>query len=78
MRDRDGSPDEGMKRDLAALHDSAYGWALSCCAFDEQEAKDVLQSAYLAVIEGRARFSGRSHPLCGHRTSERRRPGGRG
>ena len=46
--------------ELAAHHAGAYGWALSCCRWDREEALDVLQTAYLQVLEGRARFAGRS------------------
>lgn len=42
------------------LHQESYGWALSCCSHNPTEAEDVLQSAYLKILEGRARFDGRS------------------
>ncbi len=41
-------------------HSASYGWALSCCSYNETEAKDVLQNVYVKVLEGRARFKGRS------------------
>ncbi|HVO29166.1 MAG TPA: sigma-70 family RNA polymerase sigma factor [bacterium] len=47
-------------RELEALHEKAAAWALSCCDFDAADAEDVLQSAYLEILEGRARFEGRS------------------
>ena len=46
--------------DLAAFHDASFGWALTCCRFDRQEAEEVLQAAYLKALDGRARFGGDS------------------
>ncbi|MEZ5499492.1 MAG: sigma-70 family RNA polymerase sigma factor [Steroidobacteraceae bacterium] len=47
-------------RDLRALHAAAYGWARRCCHGDAEDAADVLQTTYLYILDGRARFSGRS------------------
>ena len=49
-----------LGRELAALHAKSFGWALACCARDEARAADVLQQAYWKVLEGQARFDGRS------------------
>ena len=49
-----------LGRELAALHAQSYGWALACCARDPARAADVLQQAYWKVLEGKARFDGRS------------------
>jgi len=49
-----------LESQLAELHPASYGWALGCCNGDRGEAEDVLQAAYLKVIEGRARFDGGS------------------
>jgi len=46
--------------EIRRLHVQSYGWALHCCERNEADAQDVLQSAYVRVLEGRARFSGRS------------------
>jgi RNA polymerase sigma-70 factor (ECF subfamily) len=46
--------------DLAAFHEASFGWALTCARFDRQEAEEVLQAAYLKVLDGRARFDGDS------------------
>lgn len=43
---------------LELLHPDAYAWARHCCDEGCGEAADVLQNAYLKVIEGRARYSG--------------------
>lgn len=45
---------------LERLHARSYGWALACCRDDPSQAADVLQASYLKVIDGRARFGGRS------------------
>lgn len=45
---------------LRELHPASWGWAMSCCHRNEQDAQDVLQKSYLKVLEGRARFDGRS------------------
>lgn len=49
-----------LEAKLAQLHDESFGWALSCCGWDDADAEDVLQTTYLKIISGRARFGGRS------------------
>lgn len=49
-----------LEAQLERLHPKSFGWALSCCGHDETEAEDVLQSTYLKVVTGQARFGGRS------------------
>jgi RNA polymerase sigma factor (sigma-70 family) len=45
---------------LAGLHEESFGWALSCCGWDHADAEDVLQTTYLRVVSGQARFGGQS------------------
>jgi len=45
---------------LQIHHADNYGWALACCAWHRDSAEDVLQEAYLRVVDGRARFGGKS------------------
>ncbi len=52
--------DDDIQRSLAELHPASAGWALSCCRWDREEAEEVLQMAYLKILDGRARFGGRS------------------
>jgi RNA polymerase sigma-70 factor (ECF subfamily) len=49
-----------LEAQLERLHPESFGWALHCCGRDETEAEDVLQSAYLRLVSGRARYQGRS------------------
>ena len=49
-----------LESQLERLHEASFGWALSCCGWHEADAEDVLQTTYVKVISGRARFSGRA------------------
>lgn len=53
-----------MERDLAsqieALHIEAFVWAVACCQGDRHEAEDVLQTTYLKIADGRAKFGEQS------------------
>ena len=44
--------------ELARHHRAAFGWALACCRWDPAAAEDVLHTAYLKVVDGRARYAG--------------------
>lgn len=48
---------ETLRRAIAELHVASFAWARACSA---AEAEDVLQSAYVKVVSGAARFDGRS------------------
>ena len=47
-------------RELEKLHPQCFSWALTCTSGRRSEAEDVLQSTYLAILEGRATFEGAS------------------
>jgi RNA polymerase sigma factor (sigma-70 family) len=49
-----------LERELERLHDESWGWVLACCARDHELAEEALQTAYLRMLSGRARFDGRS------------------
>ncbi|MEL6810705.1 MAG: sigma-70 family RNA polymerase sigma factor [Bacteroidota bacterium] len=54
-----------MKKDaLSSLldkhHKDAFLWALQCCRYQEEDAKDVLQMVYLKIVEGKARYKEKS------------------
>lgn len=45
---------------VAASHEENFAWALGCCGRNRRDAEEVLQTVYLKVLDGRARFEGRS------------------
>lgn len=49
-----------LERELKEHHQASYGWAVACCRFDHDKGQDVLQAAYVKILEGRAVFDGRS------------------
>ena len=49
-----------LERELGQLHSESWGWALACCARDRDLAEEVLQTAYLRILTGRATFNGDS------------------
>ena len=46
--------------ELQRLHPASYAWSLSCCRRNRDEAEEVLQDVYVKILEGKARFDGRS------------------
>src|SRR5262245_7915537 len=48
-----------LRTELERLHGEVYGWVLSHCG-DPLSAEEILQNVYVKVLEGRARFDGRS------------------
>lgn len=51
------NPDK-LSHQLAALHTEAFGWALHCCHGDATLAEEVLQNAYVKLLQGRLRHDG--------------------
>ena len=49
-----------LRAQLERYHHEGYGWALGCCSRDPSEAESVLQTVYLKILEGKARFDGKS------------------
>lgn len=49
-----------LRAELARGHLESHAWAVRCCRGDAMEAEDVLHRAYMKVLDGEARFSGRS------------------
>jgi RNA polymerase sigma-70 factor (ECF subfamily) len=45
-----------LRRELEQHHVSAWGWALHCCGGNHDDAQDVLQTAYLQILGGAAKF----------------------
>ncbi|MCI0434975.1 MAG: RNA polymerase sigma factor [Gemmatimonadetes bacterium] len=52
-----------LRQTLSELHREAWAWALNCCDRNRADAEDVLHTTYLKILEGRARFDGRSSTL---------------
>ena len=50
----------GLTQQLEALHPDSFGWAMACCDRRREDAEDVLHDVYVMVLEGSARFEGRS------------------
>lgn len=49
-----------IEGELERLHTASFTWALACCGRNREEAQDVLQTSYLKVLDGRAKFGGHS------------------
>jgi len=61
-RDESVAPVPALLHALREQHTRNFGWALACCSWRREQAEDVLQEAYLRVLDGRASFSGQSAP----------------
>lgn len=56
-----GKPmDPTLRRGIEQLHPASFARARACCAFRRDEAQDVLQTVYLKLLAGRARYHGRA------------------
>ncbi|HWC76498.1 MAG TPA: sigma-70 family RNA polymerase sigma factor [Blastocatellia bacterium] len=49
-----------LRAQLERHHRDSYGWALSCCRRNPEDAESVLQTVYVKVLEGKARFDGKA------------------
>ena len=49
-----------LKTHLEENHSKSFVWAMSCCSQDPLEAEDTLQTVYLKILEGRAKYKGKS------------------
>ncbi len=49
-----------IEHELEQLHQESYAWALACCGHHPSDAEDVLQMTYVKILDGSARFEGRS------------------
>jgi RNA polymerase sigma-70 factor (ECF subfamily) len=49
-----------IRAEIERLHPAGFAWSMACCGRDRQTAEDVLQTSYLKILDGRARFEGRS------------------
>ncbi len=49
-----------LGQELEQLHPASYAWALGCCRRNRDDADEVLQTVYVMVLDGRAKFEGRS------------------
>jgi len=49
-----------LEERLQALHSDSFSWALTCCSGHASDAEDVLQTVYLKILQGSARFGGRA------------------
>ena len=42
------------------MHGESYGWARHCCAGQVEDAAEVLQTTYLKILDGKARYDGKA------------------
>ncbi|MDQ6770344.1 MAG: sigma-70 family RNA polymerase sigma factor, partial [Gemmatimonadota bacterium] len=52
--------DVELRLQLERVHADCFGWAMACCGRDRDDAEEVLQTVYLSVLNGRARYDARS------------------
>ena len=52
--------DVELRLQLERVHADCFGWAMACCKRDRDDAEEVLQTVYLSVLDGRARYDARS------------------
>jgi RNA polymerase sigma factor (sigma-70 family) len=52
--------DVELRLQLERVHAECFGWAMACCKRDRDDAEEVLQTVYLKVLDGHARYDGHS------------------
>jgi RNA polymerase sigma-70 factor (ECF subfamily) len=52
--------DVELRLQLERVHADCFGWAMACCGRDRDDAEEVLQTVYLSVLDGHARYDARS------------------
>lgn len=55
-----GIEEDVLKDLLEKQHADSFGWAMACCSYNRDAAEEVLQTVYLKILEGRAKFNGYS------------------
>ncbi|UII22495.1 RNA polymerase sigma factor [Fulvivirga ligni] len=50
-----------LENHLKSLHQEAFLWARQSCNYNSDVANEVLQRVYLKILEGRAKYKGKSH-----------------
>src|SRR5262249_16638497 len=51
---------ERLAAAIEPLHEDVVAWAAASCRWDREEAIEGVQTVYVKILEGRARFDGRS------------------
>jgi RNA polymerase sigma-70 factor, ECF subfamily len=54
------NPQSAVTSQLEQHHNDCYGWALYCCNRDREKASEILQTAYLKILEKQHTFRGAS------------------
>lgn len=57
---KNNGPDFEYEPHLRDLHSESFAWALACVRSDSMLAEDVIQTVYLKILEGKARFKQQS------------------
>ena len=62
MRDDDALANNPhvSRKELEALHAELFNWSLTRCDFDRAAAEDLMQTVYVEVLSGKARFDRKS------------------
>jgi RNA polymerase sigma factor (sigma-70 family) len=52
--------EQDIEHKLRERHKDSFGWALHCCNGNQADAEDVLQTVYLKILEGKAKYEAKS------------------